>query len=328
MAASFRRLCTCRICNAEKEVIINMISKRFISAVLGLTVMIGLHVPALAADKITVVASFSILGDMTRQVGGDQVRVVTLVGPNGDTHAYEPSPADVRTLADARLLIFNGLGLEGWLPRLVEASGFSGMQLIASDGIVPLKSEEPDEDGHHHHGAFDPHAWQSLANGVIYVHNIADALARVDPNHAEAYRNRASAYTSRMSALHEKLKADFAAISDTRRKIVTSHDAFGYFGKAYGIDFVAPEGISTEAEASARDVARIIDQIRTEKLAAVFVENISDERLIRQIAKETSAKIGGQLYSDALSEADGPAPDYMSMFEYNASQLLGALTGS
>lgn len=327
-----------------------MTRRTFIGAAIGLTAMIGLHVPAFAADRITVVASFSILGDMVRQVGGAHVKVVTLVGPNGDTHAYESSPADVRTLADARLLIFNGLELEGWLPRLVEASGFGGTEVIASDGIVPLKSEETEdehhereddnhdddhheeehahEEGGHHHGAFDPHAWQSLANGVIYVRNIADALAKADPDHAEAYRSRATAYTSRLRVLHEKLKADFAAIPDKRRKIVTSHDAFGYFGKAYGIAFVAPEGVNTEAEASARDVARIIDQIRTEKLSAVFIENISDERLIRQIARETDAKIGGRLYSDALSEAAGPAPDYMAMFEYNASQLLSALTGS
>ncbi len=312
-------------------------------AAIGLTIIVGLHGPAFAADRITVVASFSILGDLARQVGGENVDVVTLVGPDGDVHLYEPSPADVRTLADARLLIFNGLGLEGWLPRLVEASGFGGIQITASDGIVPLQGEgaedehhaddvhtegQPREDGKHHHGAFDPHAWQDLANGVIYVRNIADALAKADPDHAETYQARAAAYSSRLSALHEKLKADFAAIPASRRKIVTSHDAFGYFGQAYGIAFLAPEGVSTESEASARDVARIIDQIRAEKLAAVFVENISDERLIRQIARETDAEIGGRLYSDALSGENGPAPDYVSMFEYNASQLLSALTGS
>lgn len=330
-----------------------MIRRTFIGSIFGLTVMAGFQMPAFAVDKISVVTSFSILGDMVRQVGGEHVDVVTLVGPDGDTHAYEPAPADARKLKHAGLLIFNGLGLEGWLPRLVEASGFNGTQIIASDGIVPLKSEEAegehhDDDheaadhieehheveqvqeggGHHEHGEFDPHAWQSLANGMVYVRNIVDALAKADPDHADTYQKRASAYTNRLSAFHEKLKADFAAIPETRRKVVTSHDAFGYFGKAYGVAFIAPEGVNTESEASAKDVAKIIDQIRTEKLSAIFVENISDERLIKQILRETNAKIGGQLYSDALSRPDGPASDYTSMFEYNASQLLGALTGS
>jgi zinc/manganese transport system substrate-binding protein len=354
----FRKLCISRIYNAEKEVIIIMIRRTFIGAAIGLTAIFGLHAPAVAADKITVVASFSILGDMTRQVGGEHVDVVTLVGPDGDTHAFEPTPADVRTLADARLLIANGLEFESWLPRLVEASGFSGTQVTASEGIEPLTWEEAGdddhhedehasgdhevheeqhaahaesanrEDGEHHHGRFDPHAWQSLANGATYVRNIADALIRLDPDHAQDYESRAATHIARLNELHERLKADFAAIPADRRKVVTSHDAFRYFGHAYGVSFIAPEGLSTESEASAGDVAKIIDQIREERLTAVFLENISDDRLTRQIVNETDARIGGQLYSDALSSKEGPAPDYVSMFEYNASQLLSALTGS
>ena len=347
-----------------------MISRRhFIGTAAGLALMAS-PLAAFAADKLTVVTSFSILGDMVKQVGGDHVEVVMLVGPDGDTHAYEPSPADARALADARLLIVNGLGLEGWLPRLVKTSGFKGVQVTASDGIELLKWDGAGRDDHHgdahaeddhaahedrhashdhahdgkdhddhaesahheeeghHHGEYDPHAWQSLANGAIYVRSIAEALARIDPDHAADYESRASAYAGHLNALHAKLKADFAAIPAERRKVVTSHDAFRYFGHAYGVSFIAPEGLSTEAEASAGDVAKIIDQIREDRLEAVFLENISDERLIRQIANETDARIGGQLYSDALSPAEGPAPDYVTMFEYNASQLLSALTGS
>ncbi len=315
---------------------------------------------ASAAEKPKIVASFSILGDMTQTIGGDRIDLVTLVGPNGDAHVYEPSPKDARAVAEADVLIVNGLAFEGWMPRLIDASGFKGRLVTATEGLTPLSFEDGDEHAHdehddhdahaehddhdehgahdehegmeehgrHHHGAFDPHAWQSLENGRIYVENITRALVEADPAGAETYKANAAAYLAQIAATDADLKARFAALAPERRRVVTSHDAFGYFAAAYGLTFVAPQGVATDAEASARDVARLIDQIRAEKITAVFVENVTDTRLIERIASETGAKVGGTLYSDALSDASGPAPTYLKMFEHNSSQLLAAMAGS
>jgi zinc/manganese transport system substrate-binding protein len=279
-----------------------------------------------------VVASFSILGDMVRQIGGEHVELATLVGPDGDAHMFEPTPADAEKLAGARLLVVNGLDFESWLPRLVEASGFAGTTVVASEGVRPRSLDEAEEHEHagdgHHHGHHDPHAWQNLANGVIYARNIGRALAEADPAHAEDYRRASEAYASRLQDLDGEVRAGIAAIPAERRKVVTSHDAFGYFGDAYGITFIAPVGRSTEAEPSAFDVARIIDQIRQESISAVFVESISNTRMIEQIAQETGAAIGGALYSDALTGPDGDAPTYEKMFAWNVLQLTRAMAGS
>jgi zinc/manganese transport system substrate-binding protein len=290
-----------------------------------------------AADApLKVVASFSILGDMVRQIGGERIDLTTLVGPEGDAHVYEPTPADAKTIAAARLLVVNGLGFESWLPRLIEASGFSGETVVASRGVVPRPIDgrheehaEADDEGHgHHHGADDPHAWQDLGNGVIYARNIGSALAAADPANAAQYARATEAYVARLQALDAEVKAKLAAIPADRRTVVTSHDAFGYFGDAYGVTFVAPVGNSTEAEASAADVARIIDQIRHENISAVFVENVSNTRMIDQIARETGATIGGALHSDALSGPTGDAPTYERMFAWNVLQLTHAMAGS
>ena len=303
--------------------------------------------PAAAHDHLKVVASFSILGDMVHEVGGDAIDLTVLVGPDGDAHVYEPTPADAKAVGEADVLIVNGLDFEGWMPRLLDASGFKGRMVVASDGITPREWDGEEEEGHdhaaghkhegeehahegeaHEHGAFDPHAWQSLANGVVYVNNITAALAAADPDHADAFKTAGAAYAAELAALDGKVKADFAAIPQASRKVVTSHDAFGYFGAAYGVEFIAPQGVSTEAEASAGEVAKIIEQIRAEHIHAVFVENITDPRLVDQIARETGAKVGGELYSDALSKADGPAPTYVKMFESNTAKLIGAMSGS
>lgn len=318
-----------------------MLTRRLLISLAAASAIAAAAPPARADEPFKVVASFSILGDMLKRVGGDHVEVTTLVGPDGDAHVYEPTAADARTLAGAKLLVVNGLDFETWLPRLVAASGFAGVQAVASEGVVPREfagahdhegedaheeeHAEGEEHDHHDHGPVDPHAWQNLANGVIYAKNIAAALAKADPAHAADYAANAAAYVAELEALDAKVKAAFAAIPAERRKVVTSHDAFGYFGAAYGIDFIAPEGVSTDAEASAADVARIIDQIRAEKITAVFVENITNAKLIEQIAKETGATIGGELYSDALSAADGPAPTYVRMFEWNVGELTKAL---
>jgi len=303
---------------------------------------------ARAEDPVPVVASFSILGDMVREIGGEHVAVTTLVGPDGDAHVYEPTPSDARAVGSAKLLVVNGLHFEGWLPRLAETAGFKGREVVATAGIEPLAfaAEAEGHDAHegqdaheghaeaerghegHDHGVEDPHAWQSLANGAVYAENIVKGLSEADPAHAADYRAKGDAYIAEIRAMDARVRAELGAIPEARRKVVTSHDAFGYFARAYGIDFVAPEGVSTESEASASDVAGIIDQIRREGITAVFVENVSNPRLIGRIVSETKAKVGGTLYSDALSGPDGPAATYLDMFENNVGQIVAALKTS
>jgi len=274
-----------------------------------------------AQDKVRVVATFSILADLARSVGGDAVEVASLVAPNGDAHAYAPSPADAKRLADAKLILVNGLGFEGWIDRLVKASGSKAQVTVATKGIKPRQMK--DDDGHDH---TDPHAWQSVANAKIYVANIRDALATVDPARKATYEANATAYLARLDALDQEIKTAIAAIPAARRKIITTHDAFGYFAAAYGLQMIAPQGVSTEAEVSARDVAKIIRQIKAQKIPAVFLENVADPRLMQRIAEESGAKIGGKLYSDALSDAKGPAPTYIDMMRSNLKEFSAALT--
>jgi zinc/manganese transport system substrate-binding protein len=271
--------------------------------------------PLRAEERLNVVASFSILGDFVRNVGGDRVNVSTLVGPNGDVHVYAPAPADAKKIADAKLLVINGLGLEGWLPRLLQASGSKAPIVTATRGIAPLKLGSN----------ADPHAWQSVVDARIYVANIRDALDTADPADAEVFRKQAQAYLTKLDALDREVREAIAKIPQGRRKVISTHDAFGYFASAYGIDFIAPEGVSTESEASARDIADIITQVRGQKIPAVFLENISDPRLMRRIAAETGASIGGTLYSDSLTDEKGDAPTYIDMVRHNIRTLTGAL---
>ncbi len=323
-----------------------MLTRRYLlqlGAVAFLCVGTAIFASPSQADNrpLDVVASFSILGDVVKTVGGDRVQVTTLVGPDGDAHVFEPTPADAKAIAGANVVFINGLRLEqGWMPRLIEASGYKGPVVVTTKGIKPLRMEEEDDEHGQHaanehehshgkpHMVDDPHAWQNLANGKVYVQNIVAALVAADPESAEAYRANGQAYISEIEKLDAEVKAKFAAIPQARRKIVTSHDAFQYFGKAYGVELFAPEGISTEAEPSAADVAKLIKQIRKDKITAVFFENTSDNRLLAQISKETSAKIGGTVYSDALSPLDGPAPTYLAMFRYNLEEFTRALAGS
>lgn len=292
--------------------------------------------PAAAGEPLKVVASFSILGDMVAEVGGDLVEVRTLVGPNGDAHVYAPTPADARETAGASLVVVNGLGFEGWLDRLVEASGYSGPVAIASEGVVPISVSEEhageEETAHgepdHHHGDIDPHAWQSVANAGIYVKNIVAALCSADATDCPAFEANGAAYLAELDALDVSIKAGVAAIPADRRKVITTHDAFGYFAREYGIAFMAPQRVSTESEASAGAVASLIKQIRDEGVTAIFLENISDPRLVEQIASETGVEPGGELYSDALSQPDGPAATYVEMMRHNAALLQSAMLGS
>jgi zinc/manganese transport system substrate-binding protein len=270
---------------------------------------------ARAQERLNVVASFSILGDLVRNVGGDRVSVTTLVGPDGDVHVYTPAPADAKKIADAKVVIINGLGLEGWLPRLVQSSGSKAAIVAATQGIAPRKLGSD----------ADPHAWQSVVNAKAYVANIRDALGTADPANAGVYRANAAAYLAKLDALDREVRDAVAQIPQGRRKVISTHKAFGYFGDAYGIEFIAPLGVSTESEASARDIAGIITQVRSGKIPAVFLENISDPRLIRRISAETGARIGGTLYSDSLTGEKGDAPTYIDMVRHNIKALTSAL---
>jgi zinc/manganese transport system substrate-binding protein len=309
-------------------------------------VLAGLSSTASAAE-LKVVASFSIIADLARNVGGDKVEIATLVPVDGDGHTYEPTPKDAATLEGADVVLVNGLEFEGFMSRLIETSGTKAEVIEVSKGISPLKAEDAEhghahgdethaeaspaaEESHegHHHGEYDPHAWQSVTNGMIYVKNIAQAFCAVDKDDCPVFTANADAYLAKLKALDKQVRDEIAAIPEDKRTIITSHDAFGYFERDYGLKFLAPEGISTEAEASAADVAKLIDQVREDKASAIFVENISNPRLVEQIARETGVKVGGTLYSDALSAPDGPAATYIDMFEHNIKTLKSAVQGS
>jgi len=271
--------------------------------------------PVQAQARVNVVASFSILGDFVRNVGGDRVNVTTLVGPNGDVHVYTPAPEDAKRIADAKLVVINGLGLEGWLPRLVQSSGGKATVVTATNGIAPHKLGSET----------DPHAWQSVVNAKVYVSNIGKALQAADPADAEVFRANEARYENKLDELDREVRAAVAQIAPERRKVISTHDAFGYFAAEYGIAFIAPLGVSTESEPSARDIAAIVSQIKAAKIPAVFFENISDPRLMRQISAETGTKIGGTLYSDSLSGEKGEAPTYIDMVRHNIKALTNAL---
>ena len=280
-----------------------------------LCLLLLIATPFHAAERLNVVASFSILGDFVRNVGGDRLNLTTLVGADGDVHVYTPAPGDAKRIAEAKLVIVNGLGLEGWLPRLVQSSGSKAQIVTASAGITLLKLGS----------AADPHAWQSVPNAKVYVTDIANALAAADPEDAEFFRTQSRAYLEKLETLDREVREAVAKIPPERRKVISTHDAFGYFAAEYGIQFIAPLGVSTETEPSARDIASIIGQIRAQKIPAVFLENISDDRLIRRIAAETGAKVGGTLISDGLTGENGPAPTYIDMVRHNIKALTSAL---
>jgi zinc/manganese transport system substrate-binding protein len=282
---------------------------------LWLGCLIVLGGPVRAQERLNVVASFSILGDFVRNVGGESVNVAVLVGPDSDAHVYAPTPSDAKKVADAKLVFVNGLGFEGWLPRLVKSAGGKATVVTVTAGIAPLRfgSEA------------DPHAWQSVANAKIYVANIRDALAAAAPADAEGFKARAAVYLADLDALVREVREGIAKIPEGRRKVISTHNAFGYFAAAYGVEFIAPVGVSTESEASARDIAKIITQIRTARIPAVFLENITDPRLMGRISAETGARVGGTLYSDSLTGEKGDAPTYIDMVRHNIKALTSAL---
>jgi zinc/manganese transport system substrate-binding protein len=270
---------------------------------------------------VRVLVSFSILEDIVHQVGGGDVVVTSLIGRDANEHVFEPSPDQVRLLTQAQLFIVNGFGLEGWRTRLVQSAQYRGPVVIATEGIRPLITTEASETT----PSPDPHAWQDPRNGVFYAENIVQGLARIDPEHAEAYRRRFRDYRANLDALDRKVRDGLEVIPAEKRQVITTHDAFAYYGKAYGVTFMAPEGLSTESEPSAKSVAALIRQIRRQGIKALFLENISDPRLMGEIARETGATLGPPLYSDALSGPNGPAPTYVRMIEYNTAALRAGM---
>ena len=308
--------------------------RRTLFALIGLTAL-SLHAPlaqAQAPAPIRAVASFSILGDLVRQVGGDRVAVDVLVGPGADAHVFQPTPAQARVVGQADILFSNGLGFEGWMTRLLKTAGYKGRHVVASRGIQPIEGDDPhhDEKGkgsHAHHEKADPHAWQSVPNVMNYVGNIAKGLCEADPAGCEVYQRNAVRYRAELGALDTDIRAHWKAIPVAQRKVITSHDAFGYYAKAYSVQFLAPQGVNTESEASAKGVAQLIRQIKKEKIRALFVESISDPRLIAQIGRETGVQPAGELFSDSLSGAGGAAPDYVSMMRHNSVALTKATLG-
>ena len=302
-----------------------------------LVTVCGLFMPALTAQPLPVVASFSILADMVREVGGPHVEVTSLVGPNTDAHVFDPTPADAKRIASARLVFVNGLGFEGWLDRLVKASGYRGPIVVASKGVkTPLELNDAHHHAgatkghgaHHAHGVADPHAWQNLANAVRYVETIRIALSVALPAYSSEFEQRAADYSKRILALDQTTKAQIAAVAVDRRKVITSHDAFGYFAAAYGVTFYPLQGLATANEPSAADVVRIVDQIKKNKVSAIFTENISDPRVLERIAKDSGAKVGGRLYADALTEPGTAADTYLKMFERNVATIVLGMSGN
>jgi zinc/manganese transport system substrate-binding protein len=289
--------------------------------------LLGAAAPVVANEPLPVVASFSILADMVKQVGGPHVEVTSLVGPNSDAHVFDPTPADAKRLAAAKLVVVNGLGFEGWLNRLVKSSGYKGPVLTASKGVKTIPMADDHGHGHSHsHAAPDPHAWQSLLNARQYVENIRVALSAAMPAHSADFQSRATDYLKQIDALEKSTQARIAAVPMERRRVITSHDAFGYFARAYKVTFYPLQGLSTASEPSAADVVRIVNEIKKNKVTAIFAENISDPRVLERVTKDTGANIGGTLYADALSAPGTQADTYLKMFELNVSTIVAGIS--
>ena len=284
--------------------------------------------PAHTAEPLRVVATFSILGDLVQQVGGQRVAVQTLVGLGGDAHVFQPTPTHARQVGQAQLVVSNGLGYEGWMPRLLQSTGYKGPQVIATKGVRPIEGgRDHDHDHDHDHGHDDPHAWQSVPNAIVYVANIADGLCAADAAGCADYRTGAARTTDALKKLDAEIRAAWASIPLPERKVITSHAAYAYYGQAYGVRFLSPQGVSTESEASAKGVAQLVRQIRRDDIRALFIENVSDPRLIQQIARETGLKPAGRLFSDSLTPPGGGAPTYVDMMRANTLALVRAVAG-
>jgi len=306
---------------------------RFSRYAVAATVIAAL-LPLPLQAKIQVVASFSILGDIARNIGQQNIALRTVVGPDSDAHVYEPSPADAIAMAKADLILINGLRFEGFINRLVAASESKAPVIEVSKGADIIQ----DPGGGHYHfnngkavfhaAPFDPHAWQSVSNVKVYVSNITAAFCAVDKPGCAQYQENAQAYSQALDRLDSRIKEAVQSLPADRRTVVVGHNAFRYFERDYGLHFLSPQGISTESEASAADVAGILRDIKQNSGRAVFAENISNPRLVEQIADEAGMTISGVLYSDALSGPSGPASTYITMMQHNAATLISALGGN
>ncbi len=290
-----------------------MTSRRFTRRFALLLLCAGLSTPSFAQQNpIEVAASNAIIADLVRQIGGEHVRVRPIVAANADPHDFEPTPNDARQVAQAKLVVINGLGFEPWADRFLRSANFRGERLVASRGLKALSVR----------GSIDPHAWQDVENMRIYVANIRDALIKIDPAGETFYQRNAANYQRQLDGLHGEIKRGFAAIPAEQRKVVTSHDAFNYFGDAYGVVFLAPQGVSSHAQPSAQDMARLIRQIRDQHIRAIFFEQGLPQRVLQQITAESGAKIGGTLYADTL---DNKVTTYIDMMRHNARTIVAAL---
>ena len=275
--------------------------------------------PAYSQDRaIKVVTSFSVLDDLIRQIGGNRVEVKALVGPNQDAHSFSPNPKDAISVKNADLVVMNGLGFDAWSERLIKSSGYKGEIVIATKGVEPIKSSEGG------HSSVDPHAFQDIKNVKLYVSNICDALIKLDPKSQALFEANKTRYIQELDSLDGEIKSAYASIPKEQRRVVTSHDALGYYGKAYNIVFLAPNGLSNEVEPNAKKISMLIRQIKADNIKAVFVENLKNNRVIEQISKETNVTIGGPLFSDALSNGP-PAGTYIDMMRNNTKLISQAL---
>ena len=310
------------------------LSRRRVAACLSL-ILSGAASAAQARTRPLVVASFSILADLVAEVAGDGVDTRALVGPDVDAHGYAPTPSDARAVAAADLVVVNGLGFDAWAEKLAKAAGFRGRLAVASRGVATLRLQAgahghghghgPGHAHGHGRGGADPHVWQDPLRTRSLIMTLAEELAAVDPAGAEGFRARAAAYGRRLEELDRWILDELAPIPRERRRIFTSHDAFGYFEARYGVDFRAPRGVNMDGEPSAADIGRIVREIRREKARIVFLENVSSPRLIEQIARESGARMGGRLYTDALSPPGGPAATYLDLMRHNVARLRDAM---
>jgi zinc/manganese transport system substrate-binding protein len=293
------------------------------SLLLSGTTLALLGRPTQAAEPLPVTVSFSILGDLVRVVGASRIVVTTLVGPEQDAHGFEPRPADAKALLASKLLVVNGLGFEPWAARLVKSAGYKGETVVATSGVKARQT--PKANHGHAHAEADPHAWQNPDNVALYVRNIATGLSKVDPAGASSYQANADAYVKELQALDAWAKAQFATLPQAKRKAITSHDAFGYLASHYGLTFLAPQGVNTDTEPSARQVGQLIRQIQREKIRAVFVENMANPKLLAQLSQDAGVTPGASLYADALSSADKPGATYLQMMRHNVTELVAGM---
>jgi ABC-type Zn uptake system ZnuABC Zn-binding protein ZnuA len=319
--------------------------RRLVIALFGLLLLAAppLAPPSLAqtpaGGPLQVVASFSILGDLVRRVGGDAVQVTTLIGPGVDAHTYDPAPADLVVLSEAEIVFENGLGFEPWLDGFYASAQPPGERIVVSEGITPREAGEHQEEGDEdaaegeaarEHGEFDPHVWHDVANAIVMVENIRDALVAADPARAELYEANAAAYIAELEALDAAIREQVATLPEERRKLVTSHDTFGYFADAYGFEVLGTGfgSLSTEVgDPSARDIALLIEAIEAAGVPAIFAENVANPDLMASIAAEAGVALAPSLYTDALGPEGSPGETYVGMMQSNVSTIVEALQG-